>query len=186
MAQVLSKQKPKYHGMKVTREIYLDLEDDGYKYDMIDGVLYMSPSAFFEHNRIIFRICGFLNDYFKKNQIAEAVPETDVFLPDRGDVLRPDISVILKENYDIIKGHIHGVPDIVFEVLSSSTRTRDLGIKADRYLKNGVKEYFIIDPENKTISLWQNNNKIDWQKLENNRASYILPDFKLIEPEIFS
>ncbi|MDH5718177.1 MAG: hypothetical protein OEZ22_11150 [Spirochaetia bacterium] len=51
MAEIMSKHKPRYHGMKVTREIYLDLEDDGYRYDMIDGVLYMSPSASFEHNK---------------------------------------------------------------------------------------------------------------------------------------
>ncbi|MDH4199714.1 MAG: Uma2 family endonuclease [Spirochaetia bacterium] len=147
---------PMYEGLKVTREEYLDLEEDGFKYDMINGVLVMSPSPFFDHNDVLTEIASLFRNFLRKMHIGKCVVETDVYLPDGGDVLRPDISVILKENYGIIKGHIHGVPDIVVEILSNATIKRDLGVKADRYLSNGVKEYWIVDPDEKTIELWIN------------------------------
>ncbi len=54
--------------------------------------------------------------------------------------------------------HIHGSPDMVVEILSPSTRNIDLRVKSDRYLNCGVKEYWIVDPKEKTISVWRNEN----------------------------
>ncbi|MCX7632127.1 MAG: hypothetical protein N2Z22_02200 [Turneriella sp.] len=53
MAQTLEQQKlrPRYQGLRVTREEYLDLEEDGFKYDVIDGVMQMAPSPNFEHRK---------------------------------------------------------------------------------------------------------------------------------------
>ena len=51
--------------------------------------------------------------------------ECDVLLPDGGDVLRPDIIVLLNENMNKFKMHIHGASDKVAEILSPSTRNRD-------------------------------------------------------------
>ena len=187
MPAIAEKAKLRYHGMKVTREIYLDLEDDGYKYDMINGVLYMSPGAFFLHNRTIFKISKYLGIWMDANFEFEVVSEIDVLLPDGGDVLRPDISIILKENYNIIQGHIHGVPDIVVEVLSDKTKKRDLGEKADRYLKNGVTEYWIIDPDEKKASIWINKNKSDWEKKTGETiGGSVLKGFAIRAHEIFS
>jgi Uma2 family endonuclease len=168
MATLTNINTPLYEGRHVTREEYLDLPDDGFRYDMIEGVLYMSPSAFANHNRVVSRIIGMFEIYLNQNNTIGVFPETDVFLPDGKDVLRPDISVILKENYGIITGHIHGIPDIVVEVLSHSTRERDLGVKADRYLFNGIKECWIADPDSRAISLWINRNRSKWRKIEAN------------------
>lgn len=160
----ITKESPKYSGWKVTREEYLSLPDDGFKYDMIDGVLELSPSGFFDHGNLVSRFSYFLQSYLESNRCGKITNEVDIFLPDGGDVLRPDISFILSQNLSIVKGHIHGVPDLVCEVLSDSTRNRDLGIKADRYLLNGVKEYWIIDPAAKTLFVWINRNKNKWEK----------------------
>lgn len=185
MASTSTHHQPLYDGLRVTREEYLDLKEDGFKYDMIDGVLHMSPSAFFEHNDVLSELVSLLRNYLKKNQGGKAVVETDVYLPDGGDVLRPDISVILKENYTIIKGHIHGTPDIVVEILSDSTRLRDLGVKSDRYLLNGVTEFWICDPDEKGIAIWQNVSKKSWEKKEGEcLESVILPQF-FLKKEIF-
>ncbi|MBS0619363.1 MAG: Uma2 family endonuclease [Spirochaetes bacterium] len=174
-----------HHGLRVTREEYLDLIDDGNKYDMIDGVLYMTPSPFFEHNLRGNEFNFVLKAWLKGRPMGEVVMETDVLLPDGGDVLRPDISFILNENMGIVKGHIHGVPDLVCEVLSESTRRRDLGVKAERYRKNGVKEYFIIDPDEKSIHLWINRGDA-WAKSEGETLkSELLPGFVLEKKQIF-
>jgi Uma2 family endonuclease len=186
MSTTLILNKPLYEGMKVGREEYLDLENDGFKYDMIDGVLTMSPSAFSEHGECQVNLNYRFKEYFLKKLTGKAINEVDIFLPDSGDVLRPDITVILKENYGIIIGHIHGVPDIVVEILSEATRKRDLGVKAERYLLNGVKEYWIADPDEKSISLWVNEGKKSWKKLEGSRLeSSVLKGLVIDQKEVF-
>ena len=66
--------------------------------------------------------------------------------------------VLLSEKQNKVKMHIHGSPDMVVEILSPSTRNIDLRVKSDRYLNCGVKEYWIVDPKEKTISVWRNEN----------------------------
>jgi Uma2 family endonuclease len=185
MPNTIEKHLPRYENLRVTREEYLDLEEDGFRYDMIDGVLQMSPSPEFEHakngNRFNFKIL----QYLEKNPIAEVVMECDVLLPDGGDVLRPDIIVLLNENINKVKMHIHGAPDIIAEVLSPSTRNRDLGIKAERYLTCGVKEYWIVDPKEKSISVWRNEGT-NWKKETGDvLQSIVLPGLEVKSKDIF-
>jgi Uma2 family endonuclease len=185
MPNTIEKHLPRYENLRVTREEYLDLEEDGFRYDMIDGVLQMSPSPDFEHakraNRFNFQIL----QYLESNPIAEVVFECDVLLPDGEDVLRPDISVVLNENTNKIKMHIHGAPDIVAEVISPSTKNRDLGIKATRYLNSGIKEYWILDPYEKSISVWRNEGT-NWNKESSDILfSNVLPGLKISAKKIF-
>ena len=172
---------PQYDGLRVTREEYLALPEDGYLYDMIDGVLHVTPSPFFDHSRANGRFYRLLMDFVdaQDNPPGEACQDVDVFLPDGNpDVLRPDVSFILAENAGIIKGHIHGVPDLVCECLSRRTATRDLGVKAERYLANGVREYWIIDPRDQSIQVWYNRDNESWEKHSGERLeSRLLPGF---------
>ncbi|MDF3821270.1 Uma2 family endonuclease [Leptospira sp. 96542] len=180
MSDTLTKVTPKYVGWKVTREEYLSLPDDGFTYDMIEGVLHLSPSAYFDHGNLQTYFATELSIYLRTHPLGRLTTETDIFLPDDGDVLRPDLSFILNENLSIIKGHIHGVPDLICEVLSESTKSRDLGVKADRYLRCGVREYWILDPKEKTSQVWYNVNSKSWQKQKHEKlVSKILPDFVL-------
>ncbi len=175
-----------YHGLRVTREEYLDLDDDGNKYDMVDGVLIMAPGAEFEHGKQQAMMVHLLRQYLDTHRLGEIALEIDIFLPDAGDVLRPDISLILNQNMGIVRKHIHGAPDLVVEVLSESTRSRDLGIKADRYLKCGVKEYWIIDPQAKTVQVWINRLNL-WEKREGSTPeSELLPGFSVAADQLFS
>ena len=188
MGNLLKEEKltPRYEGLKVTREEYLDLYDDGFKYDMVEGVLHMSPSPFYEHGKVQNKFGHLIQTYLDKSPIGEVVTEVDVLLPDGQDVFRPDITFILNENLHIVKKHIHGSPDLICEILSDSTRARDLGVKADRYLKNGVKEYWIIDPDNKTSELWVNN-QTNWIKSdEDSLESNLLKGFKIKVNEVFT
>ncbi|MDZ4726859.1 MAG: Uma2 family endonuclease [Leptospira sp.] len=179
---LLTKETPKYSGWKVTREEYLSLPDDGFKYDMVDGVLVVSPSGNFDHGLCQSKLIRILGNYLSNHKIGKVVTKVDVFLPDAGDVIRPDITLILNQNLSIVKGHIHGVPDLVCEVLSEFTRKRDLGTKADRYLMNGVKEYWILEPKISQMSVWFNSNHTEWKK----RDGEILESFILKELSIKS
>ena len=185
-AAIANEIKPKYLGKKVTREEYLDLYDDGFKYDMIDGVLLMAPSPFYPHSSTQLKFSHILQQYLDKFPIGRAFLELDIFLPDGGDVLRPDISFVLKEKSSIIIGHIHGTPDLVCEILSSSTKDRDLGIKKDRYLKNGVKEYWVCDPESKKTLLYEHQSG-QWEEKSGEKVeSSLLKGFSIDQKELFS
>jgi Uma2 family endonuclease len=71
----------------------------------------------------------------------------DVYLDEKKNLVQPDLLFILKENADIIRGHVHGSPDLIIEILSPSNRRRDLITKKLLYEKFAVKEYWIIDPD---------------------------------------
>ncbi len=177
---------PLHVGRRVTREAYLDLPDDGYKYDMIEGVLQLTPSPLFEHGRAAGRFMGRLQSFLTKNPIGVAVPEIDVLLPDGGDVLRPDISFILTEHMGIVIQHIHGAPDLVCEILSDSTAVRDRGIKADRYLKSGVTEYWLVDPRDRSVAVLYNETRTTW--IEQTQAPFpsrVLPGLSISAAELF-
>ncbi len=74
---------------------------------------------------------------------------------DDSNVTEPDLLFILTEHLHIIKeAHIQGAPDLVVEVLSPSTRERDLGVKAHLYARFGVQEYWIVDPEVETLAIY--------------------------------
>lgn len=125
-------------------------------YEIIGGEEFMAPSANPFHGRLLFKLGRILDDYTFDNKNGYVFTDNiDVHLPD-GNLLRPDLTVIKKENAGIInwKKAIFGVPDMVVEVLSRSTRKKDLTIKKDIYEANGVKEYWIIDPSSQTVDVY--------------------------------
>ena len=150
------KPAPRYHGRPVSREEYLDLDDDGFQYTMIQGVLYLAPSHDPEHGQKQLRFGALLDAFLREHPAGKAMVEVDALLPDGGDVVRPDISFVRTERVGILLKHIHGAPDLVCEVLSDSTRHNDLGEKAERYLKSGVREYWLVDPRERVVQLWLN------------------------------
>ncbi len=93
------------------------------------------------------------------------------------------MGLLTKENYSILnwKGAIYGVPDMVVEVLSPSTRVRDLTVKKDAYEMNGVKEYWIVDPYMKTVDVYVLHD--GKYKLENSYAKYSDYDFENLTDE---
>ncbi len=176
---------PLYDGLRVTREEYCDLAEDGFKYDMIDGVITLTPSADFLHGGCQARFAFLLEAYLGEHPVARVVTEVDVLLPDGGDVLRPDLTLLLKEHLALVKTHIHGVPDLVCEILSDRTAARDLGEKADRYLACGVREYWIVDPRDRTAAVWYNEGNT-WTKSSGEElASRVLDGFNVSRGRLF-
>ncbi|MBR5914435.1 MAG: Uma2 family endonuclease [Selenomonadaceae bacterium] len=125
-------------------------------YEIIGGKKIMSAMAALTHSGIIMNLSNKIFSYVVDNKCGYVFPDNvDVHLPD-GNLFRPDLTVITAENKEILnwKGAIRGVPDMVVEVLSPSTRKNDLTIKKDIYEANGVKEYWIVDPRNKTVDVY--------------------------------
>lgn len=122
--------------------------------EVINNVLYMSPAPNFYHQEILSEIFTSLNVFIKQQDLGKCVfAPVDVYLGDNNAV-QPDIVFIAKENLDIVKeGRIKGVPDLIIEVLSGNKK-HDLQRKKLLYEEFGVKEYFIVNQENKEVTTY--------------------------------
>ena len=124
------------------------------RYEIIEGMKYVSPAPILNHGKIVVNICNIFGNYFEEHGSGEVFHDnTDVHLPD-GNLFRPDVSVVCDLSIADRYGNINGVPDLIVEVLSRSTEKNDRGIKKDVYERNGVKEYWIVSPKNKDIEVY--------------------------------
>lgn len=115
-------------------------KDEQFNYELIDGVVMMSPSPSWEHQQIGTKILLTIGEQLK-NINCKPTYEYDIKFD--GNVYKPDVMVFCHDNREL--------PDIIFEILSPSTKQRDLLFKPIKYQQMGVKEYWIIDPKSKTI-----------------------------------
>ena len=125
-------------------------------YEIIGGKKFMAPAPNPTHGRVIGRLYMYISNHLDENESGYVFSDnTDVHFPD-GTLLKPDLSVVLEKNSAIIDWFrgIYGVPDMVVEVLSKSTHKNDLTIKKDIYERNGVREYWIIDPWIKSVTVY--------------------------------
>ncbi|MBR3499161.1 MAG: Uma2 family endonuclease [Selenomonadaceae bacterium] len=125
-------------------------------YEIIGGEKIMSPAANLTHSDIIGRLYLFIGNHLMANKSGYIYPDNvDVHFSD-GSFFKPDLVVVLKSNEKILAGRkaIYGAPDMVVEVLSHSTRKKDLTIKKDIYEAQGVKEYWIVDPRAKSVMVY--------------------------------
>ena len=128
-------------------------------YEIIGGEkVYMAAAApNISHGIIVVRLSVMFTNYIEKNNIDAFVlaDNADVYLSDESHV-KPDVSVIVRKPNAINQEKvIKGAPDLVVEVLSESTKKYDIGGKKDDYEKYGVKEYWIVDPEDRSIKVYQ-------------------------------
>jgi Uma2 family endonuclease len=130
-------------------EVYKMLPE-GTLAELINGNIYMSPSPLREHQRLILKLVGLMDAYVEKMDLGEVnVAHYDVYLDENSNAVQPDIIFVAKENAAILKDHIHGVPDLLVEILSAGNKNYDLEKKKDLYEKFEVKEYWVIDPVSK-------------------------------------
>ncbi len=124
---------------------------EGTRAEVINNVLYMSPSPFFQHQQLVTELAGILWQHIKKAKPGILlVSPFDVYLEEHISAVQPDLLFISNKNKGILKddGYAHGAPDLVIEILSKN-ENRDRTLKKDLYEKAGVKEYFIVDPKTK-------------------------------------
>jgi len=119
---------------------------EGYRYEIIDGVLYVSTSPAIMHQWAISRLYARvgLPGQDAGRGFAFFAP-VGVFMPGAQPV-QPDFLFILKAHTDVIgEKHINGVPDLIVEVLSPGNQLHDLVTKLAAYERAGVPEYGIVD-----------------------------------------
>lgn len=137
-----------------TYQSYTHIPDDGKRYEIVNGVLYMSPSPNVAHQRIVIRFTRYLAAYIEDTGlgIVLAAP-SDVELSPK-NVLQPDVFVVLNAGLKKVKvSHTVGAPDLVVEIASPSTAIHDRNRKYHLYAQAGVSEYWIADPDSRTVEV---------------------------------
>jgi Uma2 family endonuclease len=118
---------------------------DAERWEIIDGTAYaMSPAPSTKHQKIVGRIFSRLDQQLSGKPCQPFIAPTDVKLSEQ-DVVQPDIFVVC-DPAKISPSHIEGAPEVVIEVLSPATSSRDLREKKALYEKTGVLEYVLVDP----------------------------------------
>ncbi|GAB3763609.1 Uma2 family endonuclease [Microlunatus parietis] len=126
------------------------LPDDGRRSELLDGVLIVSPTPTWLHQRALLNLMMLLH--------RDCPPELEV-LPgplnidiSEDSVLRPDLLVVRRDRLGEV--HLAGMPDLVVEVLSPETHRFDLDLKRGRYEDAGCPNYWVVDPDAPSIVMW--------------------------------
>ena len=139
---------------KYTYEDYLKTPEDK-RYELINGELLTTPLPIPNHQRISGKFEFVVRKFVTENNLGEVLyAPCDVYL-DNENIVQPDILFISKERLNIIgKKNIGGAPDIVIEISSENSVYRDMVQKKRLYARFGVKEYWIVIPEEREVEVY--------------------------------
>jgi Uma2 family endonuclease len=128
------------------------LPDDGNRYEIIDGVLYMTTAPRSFHQWIVGKLHRYIGMPAEDRGLAFAFAAPIGLLMPGCDPAQPDYVVINVARAAILRdGRIMGVPDLIIEILSSSNRAYDETIKLEAYARARVPEYAIVDPRDRRL-----------------------------------
>ena len=138
-----------------TYEEYLQLPEDGNRYEVLEGRLYMTPAPSSYH-QILSRRLQFVFYQLElegKGQIFDA--PVDLLIPG-AEPAQPDLVYLAPGQEALVtRRGIEGVPEMVMEILSPSTATRDRTVKLHLYERNKVRRYALLDPSARTFELFR-------------------------------
>ena len=135
-----------------TLEELHSLPDDGNKYELVRGELFVTPPPTEEHETILARLTRLLDPFVAANQLGFVYHPRSV-LRFKGSEVEPDLMVRRPHSGPSADWDSAPTPILVVEVLSGSTRRRDREQKRDLYIEAGVEEYWIIDPEHRSVTV---------------------------------
>jgi Uma2 family endonuclease len=135
------------------------LPDDGKRYEIIDGELYMSRQPHWHHQRACGKLFAALEAWSMQTGAGEANLAPGVIFADDDDVA-PDVVWISQARRTAIlgsEGHLHAAPELVIEVLSpgSTNERRDREVKLKLYSRRGVLEYWIVDWRTQQVAIYR-------------------------------
>jgi len=138
-----------------TYQDLLNTPDDGKRYEVLEGDLVVSPSPSWRHQRIVTKVFEVLLGAERAGHGKVVTAPMDVVM-DEHDVTEPDLLFIVTQRTGIAtETHVAGAPDLVVEILSESTRKRDVTTKRRIYERHGVPFYWIVDPEEEAVRIFE-------------------------------
>ena len=130
---------------------------DDRRCELIDGEIFdMSPAPGTVHQQVAGRLFVAIDRFFQGKRCQPFIAPTDVVLSEH-DVVQPDLFVVCDPN-QVKETHVAGAPALVVEIVSPSSRSHDRIAKTRLYARAGVKEYWIVSPDDRTAELFLLNN----------------------------
>lgn len=143
--------------IKMNARQYLQLGEDppGIRLELAHGEIYLSPSPTPDHRYVIHHLALILGNHVKAGRLGEVYMDIDTILDDY-NVRRPDLLFFDKDRLSLIgKKAMEGPPDLAVEVISPSSFEIDREDKFREYEKAGVRHYWIVDPEQRTLEMFE-------------------------------
>ena len=166
--------------------------DDGNKYELIEGEIYMSRAPSLTHQIALRNFLMAMGLYITDNPIGVVVPGADVVFDDFNGVI-PDIVFFRNERRaEIASGdRLSGAPDLAIEIISpgAENERRDRVLKRRLYGRFGVKEYWLVDMESRTVEVYQLRGEglelVATFSGDDEMTSSVLPGFRLKVTDLF-
>jgi len=139
-----------------TYDEFARLPNDGKRYEVVRGELFVTPAPNPIHARVAARLTRVLDAFADDNGLGAVFTGQIDVLFGEGDYLEPDLIFVRHDRIDIMTDRgAEAAPDLVVEVLSPTTAMRDRHIKRERYAHFGVPEYWIVDPFTRRIEIYR-------------------------------
>lgn len=161
-------------------------EEDGRRYELIEGELIDVSSATPTHNRIVRRLLHLLELFLAVNYIAETLPDTEFIVGQSR--LRPDVAIMLLPTWDRIDPNrvpVPIVPEVAVEVVSPSESYVDVEQKVRTYLNHGVVEVWLVQPQGRSIYVHRST-EVQWLPTDEHLQTPLLPGFSLAIADLFA
>jgi Uma2 family endonuclease len=126
---------------------------EGVRYELLDGeVVVVEGAPAFDHQAIQANLILLLGRYLQDRKRGAILAQPTGTVLGRHTIVLPDLLVVLNENRAICREDgIYGPPDLVIEIVSPGSATRDFHTKREIYGAQGVREYWVVDPKARSI-----------------------------------
>lgn len=175
-----------------TYDDYRRLPDDGVRYEVIEGNLYMSPAPLSRHQLVLGELYAQFRRFVREQDRGQVIfAPIDVVLDPNAVTVQPDLVYVAKENLDIIReANIWGVPDLLLEVVSPGNVAHDRKTKYHAYAAPGVREYWIVDGDAQTIDVFVLRGRayapLGHFTVDDEAVSEVLPGFSLSVADVLT
>jgi len=140
----------------LTYDDLLQTPEDGKRYEIIAGELYVSASPGWAHQEVSGELYDTIKRHVRRHQLGKVYyAPVDVRLSPH-DIVEPDLLFIRQDRLHIYKdrGAVQGAPELVVEIISPSSRRIDPGAKKQLYARSGIPEYWLVDPATRQFQLF--------------------------------
>jgi Uma2 family endonuclease len=166
----------------ITESEFWEIANEDTNFELIDGVLVIHSPASTEHEQIFHQLSQIFAILLEEPKHGQVFGSRLVMRLSPKWNVEPDLMILSPQNYQrITPTRIEGPADLVFEILSDSTREIDLTKKIPYYLNNGVKEVWIIDPKFESIEIHNSTNIRTYSKTQDEDwvSSTIIPQIRI-------
>ncbi len=142
--------------IRLTYEDYVDLPDDGRRYEILDGELEVSPSPAPKHQAVSRNLVWIVHGHVQERGLGSVYyAPIDVILTDTS-IVQPDLVFIAAARESIVSSRgIEGAPDLAVEILSPWSVRRDRVAKAALYARYGIRHYWLADPDASVLEVYE-------------------------------